>query len=53
MDILLIVQFVYNSIVTETTKVLLFYTNYGYELEVYRVEIPGIVLADIAILEVS
>ena len=52
-DILLIVQFVYNSIVTETTKISLFYANYRYEPEVYRTEIPGIVFADTAILEVS
>ena len=50
---LLIVQFIYNSIATETTRVLLFYTNYGYEPEVYRTEIPGTVLTNIAILEVN
>jgi len=30
------IQFSYNSIITEITKVSFFYVNYGYESEIYE-----------------
>jgi hypothetical protein len=32
-----VVQFAFNSVVSETTKVLPFYTNYSFEPEVYKI----------------